>query len=228
MCVITLSRTYGSGGDEIALRLSERLGYTLFDKRIIDQTAAEVGLAETEVTDFSEENHRVASFFERLFERTPVFGQSGFWGEEYSGAYLPDKVGLNEDAMLSLVQKAVLNAHRMGGMIIVGRGGQVILKDLPGVLHLRIDAPVEDRIQRVKEQLKQMAQAFSATIDARREAQDRILERDAASADYLKRFYNVAWNDPLLYHMILNTGRMTIPQAVNTVVEFCHEMNNQM
>jgi len=228
MCVITLSRSYGSGGDEIALRLAERLGYTLFDKRIIDQTAADVGLSEEEVVDFSEENHRVTSFFERLFERTPVFGQSGFWGEEFSGVYLPEQVRMSEDTMMALVQKAVLSAHRMGGMIIVGRGGQVILKDETDVLHLRIDAPMEERIQRVKEQLKEVAHAYSATIDARREAQDRILERDRASADYLKRYYNVDWNDPMLYHMMINTGRISIAKAVDIVVDFCHEMTTHM
>jgi hypothetical protein len=40
MAVITISRQYGSGGNEIATRVSEMLGYTYFDKGLITQQAS--------------------------------------------------------------------------------------------------------------------------------------------------------------------------------------------
>lgn len=58
MAVITISRPYGSGGDEIAVRVCEMLGYRYFDKRWMAQVAPEVGLNEGEIVDFSEDQHR--------------------------------------------------------------------------------------------------------------------------------------------------------------------------
>jgi cytidylate kinase len=55
MAVITISRQYGSPGNEIAVRVCEILGYHYFDKRLMAQVASEVGLSEQEIVDFSEE-----------------------------------------------------------------------------------------------------------------------------------------------------------------------------
>ena len=66
MAVITISRQAGSSGnEEIATRVAELLGYRYFDKRLMAKVAAEVGLSENEVVDFSEENYKVVSFLVR-------------------------------------------------------------------------------------------------------------------------------------------------------------------
>ena len=69
MAVITISRQYGSGGDEIATRLWNVLGYRYFDKRLMAQVATEAGLSPTEVVDSSEDNYEARSLLERLFGR---------------------------------------------------------------------------------------------------------------------------------------------------------------
>ena len=56
MAVITISREVGSGGDQIARRLCELLGYRHFDKTLMAQVAKEQGVSDTEVVDFSEDN----------------------------------------------------------------------------------------------------------------------------------------------------------------------------
>ena len=43
MAVITISRQYGSGGDEIAARVCDILGYTYFYKNLMVKVATEVG-----------------------------------------------------------------------------------------------------------------------------------------------------------------------------------------
>jgi len=90
---------------------------------------------------------------------------------------------------------------------------------LPGVLHVRIIAPMENRIQRVKALLKQQRQGTTADLDLRRKAQDLIERRDAASADYIQRFYDVDWADPLLYHVILNTGELSVEMATQIILD---------
>jgi CMP/dCMP kinase len=217
MAVITVSRQIGSGGEEIANRLCEVLGYQQFDKRLIVQAAAESGLTEQEAIDYSEENHKVGSFIDRLFNRTTTVLHARVWKEDPSGARISEEVKLSEEAVVALVEHAIRSAGRMGNMIIIGRAGQVILKDLPDALHIRIEAPMETRIQKIKDQFRSTRRAFHADIDLRRESQDWINQRDLASADYLKRFYGVDWADPLHYHLVINTGRVSIEQAVEII-----------
>jgi cytidylate kinase len=93
-------------------------------------------------------------------------------------------------------------------MVIVGRAGQAILRGLPGVLHVRVIAPLEDRIRRLREQ----------GISGISEIKLTIAERDRASAAYLKRFFGVSWDDPALYHLVLNTGLLDYDLAAEIVV----------
>ncbi len=55
MAVITISRQFGSGGDEVASQVSQRLGYRVFDKNMMAQVAADMELTEGEFVDFSED-----------------------------------------------------------------------------------------------------------------------------------------------------------------------------
>ncbi len=130
-----------------------------------------------------------------------------------------DQVVLSEEAALSLARKAVEYACKLGDTVIVGRGGQVILRDEPNVLHVRVVAPLEDRILRVRGDPRAPNQPFERLIETRRAAHEKIAASDAISADYLKRLYGVDWDDPSFYHLILNTGLRTIEQAADLVIE---------
>lgn len=228
MAMITISRQVGSGGDEIANRLCEILGYQQFDKRMIVQAAAESGLSEQEIAawpaEYSEESFKVRGFLDRLFNRGGMVAQARVWREDATGARMVEEVMLSEESIVALVQNAIRSAHRAGKIVIMGRGGQVLLKDQADVLHVRIEAPLEQRIQRVKEQMRASRQTFHADIELRRDAQDWIHERDSSSAEYLRHFYHVDWSDPLLYHLVINTGKMRIDQAVDTISRLAMEL----
>jgi cytidylate kinase len=219
MAIITISRQYASYGNDIAEKICESTGYYLFDKSIIDEAAVEVGLSDAEIVDFSEENYKIKGFFDRLFGR-----QLHIWKELEDGERTKKQVNLSEENALLLVRRAVENAHRRGDTVIVGRGGQVILQGFPGVLHVRVETPIEDRIQRVREYPQIASRSFVGPLEARRAALDLIEESDDASADYLKRFHGVNWSDPMLYHVLINTGKLTVDQAGNLIIEAAHQI----
>jgi len=228
MAVITISRQFGSGGDEIANRVCEALGYRQFDKRLIAQVAREAGLSEQEIIDYNEESHKVLGFFDRLFGRSATAVEVRVWKEDVSGVRRPEEFRLSEESALMLVQKAIQQAHKMGNVVILGRGGQVLLKDQPDVLHVRIEASMEERVQRVKERLKESRQEFLADIDIRREAQDLIYLRDGASQDYIRRFYNADWDDSTLYHVVINTSKLTVDQSVQLILGLVAEIEKKV
>jgi hypothetical protein len=201
MAVITISRQYGSEGDEIAAYVCQLLGYQTFDKRLMERVAVEVGLTEGEVVDFTEDQHRVRGFLDRLLGSPPlVMTQAHTWSEV--------KVIAAADS-IPLVQSIIRAAYTHDNVVIVGRGGQAVLRNDPGVLHVRLEAPLETRIHRV-----QLREGLTYEL-----ARGVVAERDRAAADYLKRFYNVDWSDSLLYHLIINTGRWSIEAASRLIVQ---------
>jgi cytidylate kinase len=222
MAVITISRQYGSGGDAVAIRLCEELGYGSFGKEQIIEAAKETTLGKYNAIDYSEDNHEVQSFLDRLFGRTASAVQKIAWAENPSIAERPEHIDAHDTAVLSLTKRAIQASVKAGNIVIVGRGGQVLLKDKPGVVHVRIEAPVDMRIERIKLQMKAKADATQSEGKLLQAARELISNRDTASADYIKRYFNFDWNDPLLYHMVLNRGKLSIEQATQIIVAAVH------
>ena len=208
MSAITISRQYGSGGAVIATRICGVLGYRLLDRQLIMQAASEVGLSEQEFVDISEQKSKAKGFRDHLFELVfaPIVGSKSFTPKLSWGGL---ETQLDRDWFVGLVNSTVLSAYDQGGIVIMGRGGQMILQDKPDVLHVRIEAPIEVRLQNVQ----QMEGVSENT------ARQRIEEHDVVSALYLRQVFKVEWDDPLQYHMVLNTGRWDIETATQLALE---------
>ncbi len=208
MAVITISRQYASGGDEIATRVCALLGYRYFDKWLISQLTASAGPGE--VVDFHEDDYRMRSFLDRLLGRTPPrpARTGGSSSETPDGGGTRAAAELDEQAAIGVVQAAVRTGSDLGNVVIVGRGGQAILRDKPDVVHLRIEAPLARRIERLRSIVDF---TYAAAVEE-------IRDRDRTAAGYIKRFYGVDWADPTLYHMVINTGRCDLDVAARLIV----------
>lgn len=225
MAVITISRQYASGGTEIAIRIGEMLGYRYFDKKLMAQVASEAILSQSEIVDFSEDTYKVQTLWDRLFVNwlgPRVVAQVGTWKETSTGAQVEEVAKLDEAQSITVVQSALRAAYRNGNVVIVGRGGQAVLKEVPGVLKVRIEAPLDARVQRLQEQENLSLKA----------AQSTVLERDEAIAEYLGRFYNIDGDDPMLYDLVINTHHLNLEAAAHLIVNAVSylppvEMSNQ-
>ena len=103
-------------------------------------------------------------------------------------------------------RNAILEASYRGNCVIVGRGGQCVLRDRPDVLHVFVFAPLEYRMERLRRQYaneKEMSQAM-ARVDEERAA-------------YIREFHDVEWKDPALYHLWIN-GKIGIEAASDVIV----------
>ncbi len=207
MAVITVSRQYGSGGDEIAARVCELLGYRYFDKHLMAQVASEMGLPSRQVVDAQEERHELLTFFDRIFGHKVT---EAWVTTDASGARIVDVGELDSKRYVAMVRELIQAACGQDNVVIMGRGGQVILKGQPGVLHVRFEAEFEERVRRVSEQQR---------ITNPAAARDFVAGRDRAGADYIRTYYGADWNDPALYHLILNTGLWDTEAAAQVVVD---------
>lgn len=210
MAVITISRQYGGGGDEIAAQVRKRLNYRYFDKRMMAQIAAEIGLSPDEVIDFSEDNYKVRNFMERLlsWRGSRVVGQVSTWTEDTTGTRIKELQSLDEVKSVALVQGTIQEAYKYGNVVIVGRAGQAVLGKKPDVLHVRIEAPLDIRNRLVAEQQ-------NISLGA---AQEIVLQHDRAAAEYLKRFYDIDWDNSMLYDLVINTAKLNKEAAAQLIV----------
>lgn len=223
MAVVTISRQLGSIGDLVARRAAELLGYDLVDKNLIAEVAREANVPEAEVEKYDERSESaVKRFLHSLItpsQSTPV-PPAMLWGLEFpyevSAALLTDEAALTEEKYLldqrdylKFLQAAVRRLWKRGNVIVVGRGGQAILRDEAGVLHVRTVAPLETRVHVV------MDRRGVSEKDAR----DLIQKSDRRRSAYLRDNYQVNWDDFPLYHFILNTGRTSREAAARLIVE---------
>jgi hypothetical protein len=170
------------------------------------QVASEVGIASSEIVDYSVDEYRARNFFERLFSRSREIAEvttwAGRWGARSTRV-------LNEAGAVGLIEATMAAAYERGDMLIIGRGGQAILEDKPDVLHVRVVAPLEYRVERLQ------AERDMTAAQARRFAR----ERDEAAAEYLRTFHYIDWDNPTLYHLVVNVGRLGIDEAAALIVQ---------
>jgi cytidylate kinase len=119
------------------------------------------------------------------------------------------------ETMLRQTAETLLKLAGLGNVILIGRGGTVITARLPHVLHVRLVAPLEKRVEHAH-------QFYSLT---RNEAHKFCLSQDRARERYLKKYFKTDVNDPLLYHMIINTGRVSYADAAKLIGDAVLNLN---
>jgi cytidylate kinase len=135
--------------------------------------------------------------------------------------FLPeDRVSYLEDIMADLIQtyppsqtvirqttETILKLASVGNVILIGRGGNVITARLPNIFHVRLVAPLEERIEHSHK-------SYGMTTA---EARKFCLCEDLGRKRYLKKYFRADINDPLLYHLIINTGLVGYDDAAKII-----------
>ena len=111
------------------------------------------------------------------------------------------------DKMVKLIAETVLQLADAGNAIIVGRGANIVTAKMPHVLHVRLVADLDDRIGRV-------CQEYHKTPEAARRY---CLEEDPARTRYMKSYFHTDINDPLHYHLVINTSRINFADAARMI-----------
>jgi hypothetical protein len=109
--------------------------------------------------------------------------------------------------LLRQTTETVLRLAQLGNVILVGRGANVITGRLENVFHVRLVGSVEQRVQLVEEYYQL----------SRKAALQFLQKEDRGRQRYLKRYFGKNVDDPLLYHMTLNTDRISYQDATRLI-----------
>lgn len=198
MAVITISRELGSEGDRIANLVCERLGYLRVDKHVLLGIAAEAGVDVEAVREFEE------SFTKRA---RLVSGEMTALYRKQQSAF-ERSTTVDGQTYAEVLRRTVEDFARQGNVVLVGRGGQMLLRNWPNALHVRIFAPLEVRAQRV-------AEREGRPLAAARRA---VQQSDEQKRQYIRAMHNNAdWRNPKYYHLMIDTSRIN-PEAAAEII----------
>jgi len=227
MAVITVARQIGSGGDHIAEEVAAVLGYEYVDRRLVEEIATLTDTTAEEVETFDEKGEgRVQYFLKRLL--VPEVNPGSFplsaasyaseLGLEY--AYVKeydtgDTPYLDRGTYQLLITTLVQDYGQTGKAVIVGRASQVVLADHSQACHVKLVAPFAFRSERLAESQK---------VDLE-DAQKLVEQHDHWRKSYLRNYHHADWDDPLLYHLTINTGKMNREDAVDLIVHYVRRLS---
>ncbi len=204
MAVITISRQWGSLGDDVARMVCDKLGYQYFDKKLMAQVGQEMGIMAARVKDATEfKPQGPKSILEAIGTTQRLTG-----GDPSSWTFGARSDALEGISAVNLME--VINAgYKKGNVVIVGRGGMAALKDKPDVLHVRIQAPFELRVKRIADQEKISLE----------EARARVKARDVSDVAWIKRHFDLDSHDPQLFDVVVNTAKLSQAAAADLIVK---------
>jgi CMP/dCMP kinase len=216
MAVVTISRQLGCGGREIGLEVAARLRSAYMDRGILSAAASLVGAPESAVECLDE---RCLGMIERLTNMIArAFTPSEVWEYSKSGRVVPAQTReVGDVRFLFATRRVIRQLAGKGNVVIVGRGGQILLKDCRHALHIRIRGSLEARTRRLAERDGLSIEAATALIR----------ESDRQSEEYLQRFYREDWDNPSLYHLIINTDRLAKEDAIDLIVAGAQAMDKR-
>jgi len=193
---ITISRQTGAGSKPVCEKLIkimdeysefENVKWAFFDRNLIEKVL--------------EDHH--------LPKQISEFMQEGKYKHVTSTVY--ELLGL-KPAEWTLVHKTtdtILQLARMGNVVIVGRGSNIITSNLKNTFHVRLIASLEKRVEHIKS-LMDMNE---------KDALAYIKKEDENRKKYLKSYFHADADDPLLYHMTVNTDLLTHKGAAYLIAE---------
>ena len=193
--VITIARSYGSGGRTMGRLLAQELGINYYDRELVRLASDKSGINEAL---FGEADERVKT--------SPLFGKVK---RTYKGQPEgPDSGNFaSEENLFHLQAEVIKELAENENCVIVGRCADYVLKDNPDVIRLYCYAPLTDCMDRER--------ALSGLED--KEIIKKIEKIDKNRAEYYKCYTGQAWNDARNYDLCLNTTSMSYPELISVV-----------
>lgn len=195
--VITIARSYGSGGRTMGKLLAKELGIGYYDRELVRLASDKSGVSE--------------SLFGQVDEKVKTSIFSKVKRVTRKEVLSPDSEDfVSEDNLFLLQAEVIKELAAAEDCVIVGRCADYVLKDNPNVIRLYCYAPLEDCMERERQ--------LSGLED--REIIKKIEKIDRERAEYYKRYTGKNWNDAGNYDLCLNTTSMSYPELISVVKSY--------
>ena len=119
-----------------------------------------------------------------------------------------ERMRADRSSLAVYVNEEVLDVAARGNVVLRGWGATCLLRTVPHVVCVRVTRPFEQRVAWLGESLGSDDVAF---------VQEEIRRSDHAHAARMHAQFGVTWGDPLLYDLVLNTGRVSVESCAEQI-----------
>ena len=193
MAVLTISRMFGTGANELGELIAQRLGYSFFNNQLIQMVAQQAKVSTDWVASMEKEaGGKFQKFLSTLVPKSLM------------EVILSSDHGLrDEEIYTDMLSQVITKIADEGDAIILGRGSQFILKDRPDTYHLLLVADLENRIGYVQKR-------FELT---KKQAVLAVAMEDKRRVNLYRKFGKVDYNQTDHYHLVLNMRNLNMSDA---------------
>ena len=202
--VIVISRQFGSGGDEIARKVSELINIPIYDRQKIVDLAKESGVSEN-LFDDSEE-HPTSSLLYSL-----VIGLKD-GGNSVSSIASP----FHTDNVFGIQANVIRRLADSGSCIFVGRCADYVLREHNNLTNVYLWAPNECRVNRVMKE----------NGLTRTEAVDYVSKIDKRRRSFYNFYTSRSWGDIENYDLSINSENIGVDNTAKMIVEYVNARHN--
>lgn len=191
--IICIGRQFGSGGHEIAVRTAEQLGVKVYEKDILRLAC------------------RYGELSIKAMEKVDEKAVNPYWYETmHEGNYRVMRGIPTSEALFALQSHEIKRIAARENCIFVGRCADYVLaKEGIPTLNVFISAPFEQRVRRKTEQEKLSPE----------KAKHLVKKMDKQRKKYYESYTKKEWANPDSYDVMIDTGKMSIEEAVAYLVE---------
>lgn len=199
MAVITISRQFGAGGRTLGKKVSEKLNYSFFDNELIQMVAEKAKVSTTWVESMEKE---AGGKFQRFVSQLVP---KGLVDRVLSG----ERGYLDEEIYVDTLNRIITKIAEEDNAVIIGRGGQYILKDKPDTYHLLLIGARSDRVKFMEENYNL----------GRKQAEQAVDMDDRRRVNLYRKFGRQDYDNAELYHVVFNMSKTPLNKAVNLVAD---------
>ena len=192
--VVTISRQSGCGahavGGKLAAYLEAHATDTSCPWQVFDNNLVRNVLAE----------HKFPRRFARFMAEDSASELADMM-DELLGTHPPSGVLVNHTV------ETILRLAERGNVILIGRGANIITRNLPHALHVRLVASLEKRVEHIRS-MRDMGKEAALEL---------VRQEDRGRRRYLKKYFGADPENPLLYHVVLNTDLVSYEKAARII-----------
>lgn len=199
MAVITISRQFGAGGLTLGKMISEKLNYTLYDNEIIQLLAKKAKVSPEWVTSMEKEaGGLLQKLINSLVSKSLV-----------DRILDSDRGYIDEEIYVDLLRKIITKIADKGNAVIIERGGQYVLKGRDDVKSILLVAEKMDRYKFIEAHYKTTYKKAMQAVNA----------DDKKRASLYRKVGKEDFDEPRLYHMVFNTGKLDLDLVCDMVCD---------
>ena len=197
--IITIARGFGSGGKQVGLALSRKLGIPCYESQILSMASEYSGINKNK---FAQADEKLRGSWLQKLKSAPNIDH----------IITPtDRKFVSDDNLYRIQSQVIKGLALKESCVIIGKCANWVLRDAKNVISIYIEAPRSACLVRIMNKMG-VSEAEAHTL---------ISKTDKYRADYFRYYTNGRiWTDPVLYDLTLNSDRVGIDQCVDLIGEY--------